>query len=369
MAVLSGRVALVTGASSGLGERFAETLAVRVPRWLSPLGGEMAGTTRRALGVSPSRRRHHFTRSSCGTSEMFAERFGRLDILVNNAGICDEGPLEDETLEEITTVIQTDLVAVIDLCRLMAPLLFQSDAATVINVASIYGLVASHGPMVAYNASKGALINLTRHLAAQWGARGVPRECTCAGLLSNRINWRAQRSQLRGEHRDQIVVGADSIHRRAGRPTLVSGIGPRRATSPDIPWLWTEVGQASDPDGCSAGSVTFAQAAAPALAFACHPWAADGHASGGFGHQLVVTKGGPAQKHHEADGPPARVDFTFGHRHSPRGAAAWWLLWSPSPATNQASHWLFVARLSCGRFPHLCPMALMAPPPSTYVDA
>ena len=118
---------------------------------------------------------------------MIAERFGRLDILVNNAGICDEGPLEDETLEEITTVIQTDLVAVIDLCRLMAPLLFQSDAPTVINVASIYGLVASRGPMVAYNASKGALINLTRHLAAQWGARGVRVNALAPGYFPTEL--------------------------------------------------------------------------------------------------------------------------------------------------------------------------------------
>ena len=226
VAVLSGRVALVTGASSGLGERFAETLR--------GAGAEVVVTARRRDRlVRLAERSGSVLLAGDITSpdhrvalrEMIAERFGRLDILVNNAGICDEGPLEDETLEEITTVIQTDLVAVIDLCRLMAPLLFQSDAPTVIDVASIYGLVASRGPMVAYNASKGALINLTRHLAAQWGARGVRVECTCAGLLSNRIDWRAQRSQLRGEHRDQIVVGADSIHRRAGRSALVSGIG------------------------------------------------------------------------------------------------------------------------------------------------
>ena len=86
---------------------------------------------------------------------MIADRFGRLDILVNNAGMCDDGPIEDESLEELTRVIQTDLVAVLDLCRLMAPLLFMSDGATVINVSSIFGLVASRSPMAAYNASKG----------------------------------------------------------------------------------------------------------------------------------------------------------------------------------------------------------------------
>ena len=96
---------------------------------------------------------------------------GRLHPIVNNAGMCDDGPIEDESLEESTRVIQTDLVAA-DLCPLMAPLLFMSDGATVINVASIFGRVASRSPMAAYNASKGALVNLTRHLAAQWGVRG-----------------------------------------------------------------------------------------------------------------------------------------------------------------------------------------------------
>jgi NAD(P)-dependent dehydrogenase (short-subunit alcohol dehydrogenase family) len=62
---------------------------------------------------------------------------------------------------------------VMDLCRLAAPLLFASEAASVVNVASVYGVVASRGPMAAYNASKGAIVNFTRHLAAQWGSRGV----------------------------------------------------------------------------------------------------------------------------------------------------------------------------------------------------
>jgi NAD(P)-dependent dehydrogenase (short-subunit alcohol dehydrogenase family) len=71
------------------------------------------------------------------------------------------------------SVIQVNLIAVLDLCRLMAPLLFSSNCASVINVSSMYGLVASRGPMAAYNTTKGALVNLTRHLAAQWGTRGI----------------------------------------------------------------------------------------------------------------------------------------------------------------------------------------------------
>jgi len=57
----------------------------------------------------------------------------------------------------------------------------------VINILSIYGLVASRGPMAAYNASKGALVNLTRHLAAQWGARGVRVNALAPGYFPTEL--------------------------------------------------------------------------------------------------------------------------------------------------------------------------------------
>ena len=104
-------------------------------------------------------------------ASLIRERYGRLDVLVNNAGRCDNGPLEEQTYDQLTEVVDVNLVAVLDLCRVMAPLLFNSDHASVINISSVYGLVASRSPMAAYNATKGALVNFTRHLSFQWGAR------------------------------------------------------------------------------------------------------------------------------------------------------------------------------------------------------
>ncbi len=171
---LSGQVALVTGASSGLGERFATVLR--------GAGAEVVVTARRADRLEQLADQLDAVAvagdiASAAHREAVAaavaDRFGRLDILVNNADICDDGPLEDQSLDELTTVVQVNLVAVLDMCRLLAPLLFASEHGSVINISSIYGLVASRGPMAAYNSTKAALVNLTRHLAAQRGPRQV----------------------------------------------------------------------------------------------------------------------------------------------------------------------------------------------------
>jgi NAD(P)-dependent dehydrogenase (short-subunit alcohol dehydrogenase family) len=200
---LDGRVALVTGASSGLGERFAAVLHAagaavvvtarrgdrlrRVAADLGPRVAFLAGDLR-----EPAVR--------AAAVDLAASRFGRLDILVNNAGTCDGGPLQDQSLAGITAVVDLNLIATVDLCRLAAPLLFAQERSTVINVASIYGLVGSRAPMAAYNASKGALVNLTRHLAAQWGDRGVRVNALAPGFfpteLTGKLTDPAQRTRI-----------------------------------------------------------------------------------------------------------------------------------------------------------------------------
>ena len=121
-------------------------------------------------------------RSAPGSSRPSKSAYGGLDILVNNAGSCDAGPLEDQPLEMITEVLELNLVAAIDLCRLAAPLLFRRPG-TVVNVASIFGVVGSRSAMVGYNTSKAGLVNLTRHLAAQWGPRGVRVNALAPGFF------------------------------------------------------------------------------------------------------------------------------------------------------------------------------------------
>ena len=207
---VDGRVALVTGASSGLGARFAGAL--------HRAGAEVVLTARREdrleslakeLGdraaVVPGDLREPAFRAAL--VDRVGDRHGRLDILINNAGSCDGGPLEDQALADLLTVLDLNLVSAIDLCRLAAPLLFAPPGASVINVASIFGLVGSRAPMAAYNASKGALVNLTRNLAAQWGDRGVRVNALAPGFFPTELTGHLSDPAHRGRIEERTLLG------------------------------------------------------------------------------------------------------------------------------------------------------------------
>jgi NAD(P)-dependent dehydrogenase (short-subunit alcohol dehydrogenase family) len=134
------------------------------------------------------------------------EVLGGLHVLVNNAGICDDGPIEEQTLDDLVRVVDVNLVSVLDLCRLAAPLLLASPGASVINVASTFGLVSSRAPMAAYNATKGALVNLTRHLAAQWGERGVRVNALAPGYFPTELTGFLEDPDLARSIREQTFL-------------------------------------------------------------------------------------------------------------------------------------------------------------------
>jgi NADP-dependent 3-hydroxy acid dehydrogenase YdfG len=124
---LDGRVALVTGASSGPGALFAAVLcaagaAVVITARRQDRLRELAENLGPRVAFLPGDLREPAVRSA--VVDQAASRFGRLDILVNNAGTCDRGPLQDQSLADLTDVIDLDLTAAIDLCRLAALLLF-----------------------------------------------------------------------------------------------------------------------------------------------------------------------------------------------------------------------------------------------------
>jgi NAD(P)-dependent dehydrogenase (short-subunit alcohol dehydrogenase family) len=219
---LDGRVALVTGASAGLGARFASVLhaagafvvatARRAGR-LEELAGEFGERIETIAGDITDA--HH--------RQVLLERLqalGRLDVLVNNAGICDDGPIEEQSFDDLLRVIDVNLVSVLDLCRLTAPLLLAAPAASVINVASIYGIVASREPMAAYNATKGALINLTRQLAAQWGQRGVRVNALAPGYFPTELTGFLADPDFDRSIRERTLLGRSPTLQEIDGPLL-----------------------------------------------------------------------------------------------------------------------------------------------------
>ena len=222
---LDGRLALVTGASAGLGARFA--------RVLHQAGAQVLATARRTdlldrLARECGERIEVMPGDITDTSHRQAlarrlESHGRLDVLVNNAGICDDGPIEQQSLEELRQVIEVNLISVLDMCRLTAPLLLAAPAASVINVASMYGIVASRGPMAAYNATKGALVNLTRQLAAQWGERGVRVNALAPGYFPTELTGHLADTGFAESIRERTLLARTPALRRDRRPIAVPG--------------------------------------------------------------------------------------------------------------------------------------------------
>jgi NAD(P)-dependent dehydrogenase (short-subunit alcohol dehydrogenase family) len=206
---LDGRVALVTGASAGLGARFARVLhaagahviatARRADR-LDELAQDCGNRIQTIAGdiADPQHRQ--------GVIEMLRPH-GQLNVLVNNAGICDSAPLGQQPLEDLRRVVEVNLISVMDLCRLSADLLRAAPAASVINVASMYGVVASRSPMAAYNATKAALINLTRHLAAIWGQDGVRINALAPGYFPTELTGFLADPAFAQSIRDHTLLG------------------------------------------------------------------------------------------------------------------------------------------------------------------
>ena len=207
---LDGRVALVTGSSTGLGAQFARVLhragahvlvTARRGDLLDDLVQE-CGTRITAIPGDITDMRHRQALIESAT-----DSHGRLDILINNAGICDGGLIEEQDLADLLHVIDVNLTSVLDMCRLSAPLLLAAPSASVVNVASIFGVVGSRGPMAGYNATKGALVNLTRHLAAQWGSRGVRVNALAPGFFPTDMTGHLADADFARSVRERTLLG------------------------------------------------------------------------------------------------------------------------------------------------------------------
>ncbi|WP_246086482.1 SDR family NAD(P)-dependent oxidoreductase [Nocardioides humi] len=175
---LAGRVAVVTGASSGIGARVAVDLAgagatlvlaarrpdrlERVAEEIRALGGDCAAVV---ADVS--------VREDCErVAAEAAQRFGAIDVLVNNAGVASAVPALRETEEEFRAVVDLNLVGTFFMSQACASRMPRGSS--IVNIASALALTTAGLPQAAYSSSKAGVLGLTRDLAQQWtGRRGI----------------------------------------------------------------------------------------------------------------------------------------------------------------------------------------------------
>ena len=173
---LDGRVALVTGASSGLGARFC--------RVLDAAGAKVVLAARRMDKLERvAKELHDALPVACDVTEQSEvsglvdaalQSFGQIDVLVNAAGDADPYRAEEEPLEEFARIVALNLTAAFSVAQHVGRHMLERGSGSVINIASVLGLVGGGiHPTPGYAASKGGVLNLTRELAIEWAARGV----------------------------------------------------------------------------------------------------------------------------------------------------------------------------------------------------
>jgi len=193
---LKGRVAIVTGASRGLGKEAAEALAeagasvvlaARRAQWLDPTAQEFKDRGFECLACS------------CDVTDVVQvhnvaaqtlDRFGRIDVLINNAGISWAAPFEEATVDSWNKVLATNVIGTQFMTRAVLPAMRKQGYGKIVNVASVMGLVGVPKDILeasSYTASKGAILAMTRELAVNYAAQGIRVNAIAPGFFPTRL--------------------------------------------------------------------------------------------------------------------------------------------------------------------------------------
>lgn len=207
MTMLSGKTALVTGSTSGIGLGIAHALAQEGANIVANGFGEASAiaavqTELEALGVKTLYHGADMSRPAEIEAMMAAAAgaFGRIDILVNNAGIQHVAPVDQFPTERWDAIIAINLSSAFHTTRLALPAMKDANWGRIINLASVHGLVASTEKS-AYVAAKHGLIGLTKTVALETATTGVTCNAICPGwvltpLVQKQVDARAEREGL-----------------------------------------------------------------------------------------------------------------------------------------------------------------------------
>lgn len=191
---LNGRVAVITGASSGLGVQMAKAFASQ--------GADLAILARRAERLAEVKKEIEAMGVKCiavpcdiskeesvvAAAQAVEAKYGKVDILINNAGKGGTIPIENTTLEDWNSDIIVDQTGVFLTTREFGKIMIKNSYGRIINIASMYGLVGNTAlPSAAYHAAKGAVVNFTRATAAEWAKYKITCNCICPGYFATEL--------------------------------------------------------------------------------------------------------------------------------------------------------------------------------------
>lgn len=187
---LKGRVAVVTGASSGLGKQMSLALAksganlVLLARRIERLQDIKIDLEKYGVEVLPIKCDVTSTADIDNACNIAKETFGKVDILINCAGASKDKGVLDMQDDEWQFTIDTDLTSVFKVTRAFANLMKENNYGRIINISSMYGLVGNDKiPTIAYHASKGGVVNFTRAAAAELAKYNITVNAICPGYF------------------------------------------------------------------------------------------------------------------------------------------------------------------------------------------
>ena len=208
MGRLDGKVALVTGAASGIGAaialRFAQEGARIAGMDIQDLADGDWSEALRLTGDGPLHKVDVRDKGAVASAVAEVEaQMGRIDLLVNSAGVAGGGPVHLIEDAEWDRVMDVNLKGTLHACQAALPGMLARQSGSIVNIASVEGIEGFEGGS-AYNASKGAVILLTRNMAIDYGRRGIRVNALCPGFIETPLFRSTLELEAMNEVRDKI---------------------------------------------------------------------------------------------------------------------------------------------------------------------